>query len=251
MLTPANPAARRVGQGHYEQIMTETTSAASRVLACQDYPGGYTLLRVTTPLAARLQPGHALRIDGVPWAVLQPAPERDWVDCLQRHAPRPTVGGEVRVAGPVGESFDLAAATPRALLLADDGGIAPLVFLARRLRNRQPRVKPLALFELTPPLPFQPQPSRIMTPGLPAGVIAALPLLEDWGIPSRIACPAGDQPGCFEGAAAELARGWLEVSRGVADVTVFACGGGGLVETARNLASAYKLACQTRTAGLP
>ena len=60
-----------------------------------------------------------------------------------------------------------------------------------------------------------------------------------------------DQPGCFEGAATELARGWLEVSRGVADVTVFACGGGGLVETARNLASAYKLACQTRTAGLP
>jgi dihydroorotate dehydrogenase electron transfer subunit len=231
--------------------MNETIPATGRVLVCQDYPGDYALLRVTTRLAGILQPGQALRIEAAPWAILQPAPEQGWVDCLQRHVPRPTVGHDVLVTGPVGEPFDLDAATPRALLLADDDGIAQIVFLARVLRNRQPRVKPFALFDLTPPLPFRPQPSRIMTPGLPAGVIAALPLLEDWGIPGRIACPAGDQPGCFEGTATELARGWLEVSRGVADVTVFACGGSGLVEAARNLADTYGLASQTRPARLP
>ncbi len=153
-------------------------------------------------------------------------------------------------SAPAGEPFDLGAATARALLLADESGIAPIVSLARTLRGRQPRVKPFALFEFAPPLPFRPQPSRIMIPGLPVGIIAALPLLEDWGIPSRIACPAGDQPGCFEGTATDLARGWLDISQGVADVTVFACGGEALLATAQALADAYRLARQTRAASL-
>ena len=153
-------------------------------------------------------------------------------------------------AAPADEPFDLGTATARALLLADESGIAPIVSLARTLRGRQPRVKPFALFEFTPLLPFRPQPSRIMIPGLPVGIIAALPLLEDWGIPSRIACPAGDQPGCFEGTATDLARGWLDISQGVADVTVFACGGEALLATVQALADAYRLACQTRAASL-
>jgi dihydroorotate dehydrogenase electron transfer subunit len=230
--------------------MNEATPATGRVLACQHYPGGYALLRITAKLAADPQPGHALRIDGRAWAILQPALDQSWVDCLQRDVPPPAVGAEVSASGPLGEPFDLDAATPRALLQADEGGIAPLVFLARVLRARQPRVKPFALFDLTPPLPFRPLPSRIMTPGLPAGVIGALPLLEDWGIPSRIACRAGDPPGCFAGAATELARGWLEVAQGVADVTVFACGSDILLDAARDLADGYKLALQMRAAAL-
>jgi dihydroorotate dehydrogenase electron transfer subunit len=230
--------------------MNETIPATGRVLACQHYPGGYTWLRVTAKLEAGPQPGHALRLDGRTWAVLQPALEQGWVDCLQRAVPPPAVGAEVPMNGPLGEPFDLDAATPRALLFADHDGIAPIVFLARVLRARQPRVKPFALFDLLPPLPFRPPPSRIMIPGLPAGVIAALPLLEDWGIPSRIACSAGDLPGCFEGAVTELARGWLEISQGVADVTVFACGGGELLDAVRNLADRYQLARQTRPAAL-
>lgn len=228
--------------------MSEVSASASRVLARQDYPGDYTLLRVAVDLAEPIRPGQALWINAVRWPALYAAPEQGWVDCLQRAAPRLTVGEAIHVTGPVGEPFALAAATPRALLLADGEGIAPIAFLARVLRNRQPRVKPFALFELTPPLPFQPQPSRIMTPGLPAAVMAALPLLEDWSIPSRIACPSTSQPGCFEGEVIELARGWLEVSQGVADVTIFACGGAALLDSAWTLADAYRLGCQTRSA---
>lgn len=228
--------------------MNATTPATGRILARQDQPGGYTLLRVATDLAADLQPGHALRVGAGLWPVLQSTPDQGWADCLRRGLPGPAVGAEMRVTGPAGEPFDLATATPRALLLADGDGIAPILFLARALRDRQPRVKPFALFELTPPLPFRPQPSRIMTPGLPAGTIAALPLLEDWNVPSRIACAGGEQPGCFEGVVTELARGWLDVSQGVADVTVFGSGGDKLLESARALAGAYRLACQLRAA---
>lgn len=230
--------------------MIETTLDAHRVLARQNYPGDYALLRITTSQAAGLQPGHALRIAGVACPVLQTAPEHGWVECLQHHASQAAVGDSAPVAGPVGEPFDLAAATPRALLLADNDGIAAILFLARILRNRQPRVKPFVLFEWTAPPPFRLQPSRIMVPGLPADVIGALPLPEDWGVPSRVACPGQAIPGGFEGAAADLARGWLETLQGVADVTVFAAGGAGLSAAAQALAEAYRLPCQIRTAVL-
>ncbi|MBL8259262.1 MAG: hypothetical protein JNM60_05595 [Candidatus Competibacteraceae bacterium] len=228
--------------------MNETPATPDRVLSRQDYPGGYAQLRVSSRLAAGLLPGHGLGVDGTVWAVLQPASRQGYADCLRRGAPEPGLepGREVAVSGPFGEPFDLDAATPRALLLADGDGIAPVTFLARVLPARQPRIKPFALFELAPPLPFKPPPSRIMAPGLPAGVIAALPLLEDWAIPSRIACPAGDVSGCFEGEVAELARRWLDIAQGAADVTVFACGGPKLLAAARELAGDYRLACQTR-----
>jgi dihydroorotate dehydrogenase electron transfer subunit len=228
--------------------MNQTIPATGRVLARQDQPGGYTLLRVATDPAADPQPGQALRVGAELWPVLRSAPDRSWADCLRRGVAGPAAGAEARVTGPAGEPFDLASATPRALLLADGDGIAPILFLARALRDRHPRVKPFVLFGLTPPLPFRPQPSRIMTPGLPADAIAALPLLEDWNIPSRIACAGGGQAGCFDGAVTELARGWLDVSQGVADVTVFGGGGDELLESARALAGAYRLACQLRPA---
>lgn len=225
-------------------VKAQTTG---RVLSCQTLPGDYRLLRLKTDLATAPYPGQILHIASVDWPILQVAPDQSWVDCLQHQAPALSADGVVAVAGPFGQPFDLTTATARALLLADGAGLAAAVFLARALRGRQPRVKPFALFELTAPLPFRPLPSRIMTPGLPAAVIAALPLLEDWKIPSRIACRSGgEQPGCFEGSVAELAAGWLGASQGVADVTVFACGGDELLETARHLAATWQLACQAR-----
>jgi hypothetical protein len=44
---------------------------------------------------------------------------------------------------------------------------------------------------------------------MPAGVIAAHPLLDAQGIPSRLAAPDADLPGCHDGDLASLARGWL------------------------------------------
>ncbi len=225
--------------------MTETAAATARVLAVQNYPGDRMLLRLDTTLAAAAGPGQMLRIDGAAWPILQRVPGTQALDCLGR-GPAPPVGTHVPVVTLEGVAFDLTAATPRALLLADDAGLASGIFLARVLRNHQPRVKPFALFELTPPLPFQPQPSRTMVPGIPAEAIAALPLLEDWRIPSRIACPTGGQPGSFDGPLVELAQGWLAVLQGVADITLFACGGAALHSTAQTLAAAYRLPCQTR-----
>lgn len=220
----------------------------SPVLAVAELPNGWRRLRLQTPdLAAVLLPGQWLELDAKPWPALRADPQQGWVDCLWRAAP--PAGPTVTVAGPLGAGFDLAQASPRALLLCDTEGLAQCCFLADRLRHRQPRVKPLLLLRAAPTLPFRPQPSRLMIPGLPARAIAAVPLLDDWAVPSRLASDAG-QPGCFDGSLEDLARAWLGTLQGTADLTVFACGGGGVLEAARRLADDHRLGLQV-LAGRP
>ena len=55
---------------------------------------------------------------------------------------------------------------------------------------------------------FRPRPSTILVPHMPAGVIACVPALEEFGIASRLASPSG-LPGCFDGTVTELAEQWL------------------------------------------
>lgn len=226
--------------------MNNADEAVGTVLACRDYPGNYKQLRVSTTLAASCQPGHALLIDSASWGILQAAPRQGWIDCLQ-YGVAAVPGVDARLTlRLVGEPFILEAATPRALLFADSGGLAPIAFLSYVLKQRQPRCKPFAILELSAPLPFQPQPSRIMISGLPADTIAALPLLEDWHVPSRIAGPTLDHPGCFTGTVVDLARGWLDIAHGVADITLFACGSEALLSAVSSLGDDYQLPQQLR-----
>jgi dihydroorotate dehydrogenase electron transfer subunit len=89
-----------------------------------------------------------------------------------------------------------------AIILAQGLGLAPLIHLCALLRASPPG-RLLALYEPPAPAPFRPRPSRFLVENMPAGVIAAIPLLEDWGIPSRLAS-VDDLPGAFEGGAEAL-----------------------------------------------
>ncbi len=222
------------------------TTESAKVLTVNHYPGDYLQLRIAAPQCARhIQPGQYLQINDQRWTVMRKFSE--WIDCLERSFKSPMESSRVNVTGPLGEAFALESTTPRALLLGGEGGIAPLIFLTDVLRHRRPRSKLMLLLYSQYPFPFRTQPSQIMVSGLPTWVTAAIPLLEDWGIPSRLASPH-ELPGCFNGNLDELARGWLEVSQGVADVTVYACGPATLLADARRLADAYHLPCQTVTA---
>src|ERR1700730_14878217 len=85
--------------------------------------------------------------------------------------------------------------------------------------------KPLVLLGSDTPFPFRPRPSVIVVPGIPTGVIACMPLLEEWGIASRLASTA-DLPGCFDGTVTDLADAWLSSlsPTDISEVEVFACG---------------------------
>jgi hypothetical protein len=161
------------------------------------------------------------------------------------------------------------------LLIGEDAGIGPILSLAERLRGEDavepadhreqahplrwsPEVqqlvnpaggdrassgagwKPLVLLGSDQPFPFRARPSTIIVAGIPPDVIACMPLLEQWGIPCRLASHSGF-PGCFEGSVAALADVWL-TSLGpleLSEVEIFASGPPGVLDMAGVLAARY------------
>lgn len=213
--------------------------AEATVIAVEHFAGAQHYLRLDCPsIAARCTPGcfvH-LRCDDLlpmrrPMSVMRASARDGWLDVLYKahgHGSallaRRVVGERLSVLGPIGKPFRLDGYRPRPLLIGGGVGIPPMLFLAEHLRARAAEAKPLVLMGSEVPFPFKARPSTLMVPGVPADVIAAMPLLEDWGIPSRLASLAGF-PGCYEGYVTDLARAWIETS-GVArdDIEIFACG---------------------------
>ena len=152
--------------------------------------------------------------------------------------------GEVlSTLGPIGKPFRLDGYRPRPLLIGGGVGIPPMVYLAEHLR-RCAGVTPLVLMGSEVPFPFKSRPSQILVPGLPAPVIAAMPLMEDWGIASRLAS-LNAYPGCYEGYVTALAEHWLTHS-GVArdEVEIFACGPTPMLKAVQALAARFDLPAQ-------
>src|SRR4029078_13299314 len=104
---------------------------------------------------------------------------------------------------------------------------------------------PLVLMGSEIPFPFKTRPSTILVSGIPAGSIAAMPLLDGWGVPSRLASKA-DFPGCYDGFVTQLADQWLESLDAAAkpEVEVFACGPTPMLEAMAGVAVKHGVACQ-------
>ncbi len=66
----------------------------------------------------------------------------------------------------------------------------PMVFLAEVLADN-PAYQPMVIFGSEVPFPFQPAASKIPVPGISEDISAAMPLLDQWGIPSRLASLQG------------------------------------------------------------
>jgi dihydroorotate dehydrogenase electron transfer subunit len=168
-------------------------------------------------------------------------------------------GDEISLRGPGGQPIFAHASRPRALLIGEGAGVGPILYVAEQMRAQPSsldvsaapssptaRWKPLVLLGSDIPFPFGPRPSVIVVPGIPIGVIACMPLLEEWGIASRLASRL-DLPGCFDGPVTELAAAWLSSlgPSGLADVEIFARGPTPMLEATANLARHYAVPCQT------
>ena len=72
-----------------------------------------------------------------------------------------------------------------------------------------------------------------------------MPLLDDWGIPSRLSSRSGF-PGCHDGFVTELAAEWLASLDAVTlqQVEVFACGPTPMLEATAKVARRFGLPCQ-------
>jgi dihydroorotate dehydrogenase electron transfer subunit len=159
---------------------------------------------------------------------------------------RRKAGDFVSVLGPIGQPFRPDTKRPRALLVGGGVGIPPMVFLAEWMCEQPGKPwKPLVLMGSEIPFPFKTRPSTILVPGIPAGSIGAMPLLDGWGVPSRLASKAGF-PGCYDGFVTQLADEWLGSldAAAKAEVEVFACGPTPMLEAMAKVAVKHGVACQ-------
>ncbi len=211
----------------------------ARVLSHLAYDAEQFVLRLAAPkCAAHAQPGSFahLTCDPTipmrrPLSIMRADPKAGWIEILYKvagaglHALSARKAGDtVSVLGPIGKPFIAHRERPRALLIGGGVGIPPMVFLAERLKA-DPAFRPLVLMGSEVPFPFRTRPSATVVAGMPTGTIACMPLLEEWGVPSRLASRA-DFPGCYSGFVTELAHEWLESLSDAqrAEVEVFACG---------------------------
>jgi dihydroorotate dehydrogenase electron transfer subunit len=233
----------------------------ARVIKQTAYDGEQFVLRLAAPAcAARAQPGNFVHLTcdpaipmRRPLSIMRADAEAGWIEVLYKvlgpglHALAARKPGEpVSIIGPIGKPFTLHPERPRPMLIGGGVGIPPMIFLAERLRALPPGLyKPLVLMGSEIPFPFRARPSVIVVAGMPAGTIACMPLLDEWGIASRLASRAGF-PGCYEGFVTELAEDWLSslAPAQLAEVELFACGPTPMLAAAAAVARRYEVPCQ-------
>ena len=232
----------------------------AKILAHEGYAGDQYILTVHAPgIAEHARPGQFVHIQcgpalpmRRPLSIMRTNVKRGSVDFLYKVFGEGTkllsqqvVDTSLSIMGPIGNQFESHMDKPRALLIGGGVGIPPMVFLADKLREIKGAYQPFVIMGSEVPFPFKAEPSKFMLPGMPADVIASMPLMEDWGIPSRLASLQG-YPGCFEGYVTDLARAWLDAFDETQrrEVAVFACGPHPMLEAVAKMAKQYHLPCQ-------
>lgn len=233
----------------------------AEVLAQIPFPGEQYVLRVQAPqIAARATPGSFVHVTcdpelpmRRPMSIMRVDRQAGWMEMLYKAVGGGTgllakrhLGETLSIIGPIGTGFTLHPERPRPLLIGGGVGIPPMVFVAEELlTDKRANWKPLVIMGSEVPFPFTARPSRILVPGMPDGVIGSMPLLEDWGIPSRLASLQG-YPGCFEGYVTDLARTWLDTldAGQRAEVEILACGPTPMLKAIAAVARDYNLPCQ-------
>lgn len=158
---------------------------------------------------------------------------------------RRTPGERVSMIGPIGVPFVLHRDRSRPLLIGGGVGIPPMVFLADMIRKSNDPYHALAIMGSEVPFPFSTRPSTIMVPGMPDGVIACMPLLEDWGIASRLTSKRG-YPGTHDGYVTDLARRYLDAldDSQRQQIEIYSCGPHPMLEAVARLARDFGVPCQ-------
>ncbi len=232
----------------------------AEILSNDAFDGDQFVLRVNAPkLAAAAEPGTFahIRCDEMlpmrrPMSVMRTDARAGWAEFLYKRVGEGTrllagaePGQKLSLLGPIGIPFRPSARCRRPLLIGGGVGIPPMVFLSDRLRHLDAQTKPLVLMGSEVPFPFSLRPSQIMVPGMPPGVIACMPLMDDWGIASRLSSLKGFA-GCYEGYVTDLARTWLDAlpAEYRAEVEIFACGPTPMLKATQTLAASYSLPSQ-------
>lgn len=232
----------------------------AELLSQDAYPEGQYHMRLKAPeTATHARPGHFIHMQcdpalymRRPMSIMRSNAKDKIIELLYKVHGQGTellskrnIGDQIDLIGPIGQSFKLDNYKKRPLLIGGGVGIPPMVFLAEHIKHTTKGLKPLVIMGSEIPFPFRSKPSQIMLHEMPSEVIACMPLLEDWGIPSRLTS-LQDYPGCFNGYVTDLARYWLDRldhdERN--EVEIFSCGPTPMLKAVAQLAREYDLPCQ-------
>jgi dihydroorotate dehydrogenase electron transfer subunit len=245
------------GREHRGTIFVED----AELLAQHEFPGRQFVIRLRAPkCAAAATPGSFahLTCDPLlpmrrPLSIMRADPAAGWIEILYKIVgpglealSKQPLGATLSVMGPIGQGFKPSPQRPKTLLIGGGVGIPPMVFLAESLKERNDAAwQPLVLMGSEIPFPFHTRPSTILLPGVPDGVIACMPLLDGWGVPSRLASLAGFA-GCFDGYVTDLAAAWLSSldATALAEVEMFACGPTPMLQATARVARRFGVPCQ-------
>lgn len=233
----------------------------AEVLEQHRFPGKQYLLRMRAPqCATRARPGSFAHVTcdpalpmRRPMSIMRVSRQAGWFECLykvvgegSRLLAERRPGDLVSCLGPIGQAFVPHPARPRTLLLGGGVGIPPMIFLAETLtHDTHAGWQPLVLMGSEVPFPFETPTSKILLPEIPDNVTACMPLMEGWGIPSRLASLQG-YAGCYQGYVTDLARHWLHSldASTLAETEIFACGPTPMLKAAAHLAQEFDVPSQ-------
>jgi dihydroorotate dehydrogenase electron transfer subunit len=230
------------------------------VLEHRAFAGGQFVLRLAAPrCAAAATPGSFVHLTcgpdlpmRRPLSIMRANAADGWVEVLYKVVGHGLAelslrkpGETLSCLGPIGRGFTANAARPRLLLVGGGVGIPPLVFFAEALAAGRGTFHPLVLMGSELPFPFEPVDSRLAAPGLPAATTAAMRLLEELGVPSRLASLSGFA-GCHRGYVTELADAWLSSLTAAErnEAELFACGPHAMLVAVAALARRHGVPCQ-------
>lgn len=231
----------------------------ARVISVAEFPGEQFVIRLKSPrCASRATAGSFIHIQcdtaipmRRPLSIMRVNASEGWVDILFKaigeglHAlARKQSGDDTSVIGPIGRGFMPDRRRPRALLIGGGVGIPPMIFLAEELKNDN-HWQPLVIMGSEIPFPFETKPSTIETPWLASQINSTMPLVESWGMPTRLATLQGFE-GCYAGFVTDLSRAWLQTlsKDELAEVSVYSCGPTPMLAAVADLANEFGLPCQ-------
>lgn len=232
----------------------------AEVLSQQAFEEGQFVLRVKAPKCAKsAQPGQFAhvqcdpqRLMRRPLSIMRTDAKDGWVEFLYKALGEGTellskrkIGESVNIMGPIGRPFELHIDRPKALLLGGGVGIPPMICLSENIKNNQPNIEPLVFMGSEIPFPFERQPSELEVKGLSGEAKDGMPLLESWGVPSRLTSLQGYR-GVYQGYITDLARQWLNTLSDdeKQQVEIFACGPTPMLKAVAALAKEFDLPCQ-------
>lgn len=198
-----------------------------KLISVQTLANDASVLRYTYDVTeGPVQPGDIIEIDdrGMRLSIFRS--DANWLEFLLEK----TLGASLASKQTVNAKLDTSQRlTPIndddvALVMCDEQGFAAGMHIATHWL-RMHRGAMLCLFTIDTAPPFAPRPSQFLIPGIRPDVTAAVPLLEDWGIPSRLVSYAS-MPGVFDGSIRSLATAWIETlsEEQLANLHVYLCG---------------------------